>query len=124
MEVVTNVVPTSNIRKFEIKWSTQGICPSMVPEHAGYIDNLCREVEFLMKEKITNSIQKRIKADVSDPLYEEVVQHLLFCQTKCDTFYGRKEILSRCNAYIQVNACIFLTSKRGLDLHYEFRLLH
>lgn len=96
----------------------------MVPEHAGYIDDLCREVEFLMKEKITNSIQKRIKADVSDPLYEEVVQHLLFCQTKCDTFYGRKEILSRCNAYIQVNACIFLTSKRGLDLHYEFRLLH
>lgn len=74
-----------------------------MPEHAGYIDDLCREVEFLMKEKIADSIQKRVKADVSDPLYDEVVQHLLFCQTKCDTFYGRKEILSRCSTYIEVN---------------------
>lgn len=98
----------------------------MVPEHASYIDDLCREVEFLMKEKITSSIRRRIKADVSDPLYEEVVQHLLFCQTKCSTFYGRKEILSRCKAYIQVSACFFSRTniKRGLDLHSDFRLLH
>lgn len=124
-EVVTNVVPSSNIRAFEVKWSTQGISPSMVPEHASYIDDLCREVEFLMKEKITSSIRRRIKADVSDPLYEEVVQHLLFCQTKCSTFYGRKEILSRCKAHIQVSACFFSRTniKRGLDLHSDFRLL-
>ena len=93
-----------------------------MPEHAGYIDDLCREVEFLMKEKIANSIQKRVKADVSDPLYDEVVQHLLFCQTKCDTFYGRKEILRRCNAYIQVK--FSYTSRIGLDSHSEFRLSH
>ena len=61
-----------------------------------------------MKEKIANSIQKRIKADVSDPLYDEVVQHLLFCQTKCDTFYGRQEILRRCSAYIEVNVFFHL----------------
>ena len=78
-------------------------------QHAEYIDALCTEVEFLMKEKITTSIHNRIKVDVSDPLYEEAVQHLLFCQTKCNTFYGRKEILGRCKAYIQVNN--FLLSK-------------
>ena len=56
-----------------------------------------------MKEKIIHSINKRIREDVSDPLYEEVVQHLKFCQTKCEAFYGRKEILDRCKAYLQVN---------------------
>lgn len=95
-------VPSSNIRKFEVDWNSDGISPCTVPHHTEYIDALCTEVEFLMKEKITNSIHRRIKVDVCDPLYEEVVQHLLFCQTKCSTFYGRKEILSRCKGYIQV----------------------
>ena len=101
-EVVTKAVPSSNIRTFEVEWNSEGISPSSVPEHAEYIDNLCGEVEYLMKEKITDSIHKRIKTDVSDPLYEEVSQHLLFCQTRCNTFYGRKEILGRCKAYLQV----------------------
>ena len=117
-------VPTSNIRTFEVDWNSEGISPSTVPEHGEYMDNLCREVEYLMKEKITDSINKRIKADVSDPLYEEVVQHLKFCQTKCSTFYGRKEILGRCRAYLQVKACfkqipMFIV----LVLHFNFTLI-
>lgn len=100
---MTLAVPALNIRRFEVDWNSQGISPSTIPEHEEYINNLCREVEYLMKEKIIHSINKRIREDVSDPLYEEVVQHLKFCQTKCETFYGRKEILDRCKAYLQVN---------------------
>ena len=73
-----------------------------------------------MKEKIIHSINKRIREDVSDPLYEEVVQHLKFCQTKCETFYGRKEILDRCKAYLQVNIlhnCIGATLHLILSLY-------
>ena len=101
-------LPSSNIRTFEVEWNSDGISPSTVPRHEAYIDNLCKEVEYLMKEKITDSIQKRIKGDVSDPLYDEVVQHLLFCQTKCSTFYGRKELLGRCKTYLQVNIFVWL----------------
>ena len=100
---MTLAVPALNIRRFEVDWNSEGISPSTIPEHQEYINNLCREVEYLMKEKIIHSINKRIREDVSDPLYEEVVQHLKFCQTKCEAFYGRKEILDRCKAYLQVN---------------------
>ena len=95
-------LPSSNIRTFQVHWNSRGISPDDVPEHAEYIDNLCKEVESLMKEQITDSIHKRVKSDVGDPLYDEVVQHLLFCQTKCSTFHGRKEILGRCRTYLQV----------------------
>ena len=102
-DVVMKALPSSNIRKFHVHWNSRGISPNDVPEHAEYIDNLCKEVESLMKEQITNSIHKKVKNDVGDPLYDEVVQHLLFCQTKCSTFHGRKEILDRCRTYLQVN---------------------
>jgi len=94
-----------------VEWSPEGISPSNVPEHAKYIDSLCKEVEYLMKEKITDSIHSRVKGDVSDPLYDEVVEHLIFCQTKCTTFYGRKEILRKCKTYLQViffYICLFI----------------
>lgn len=100
-DVVVKVLPSSNIRKFEVQWNPLGISPSNSSEHAKYIDNLCKEVECLMKENITDSIHKRVKGDVSDPLYDEVVQHLSFCQTKCSTFYGRNEILGQCKTYLQ-----------------------
>lgn len=45
----------------------------MIFEYEEYINNLCREVEYLMKEKIIYFINKRIREDVSDLLYEEVV---------------------------------------------------
>lgn len=111
---MTLAVPALNIRRFEVDWNSEGISPSKIPEHEEYINNLCREVEYLMKEKIIHSINKRIREDVSDPLYEEVVQHLKFCQTKCETFYGRKEILDRCKAYLQVN---ILHNCIGATLH-------
>lgn len=117
---MTLAVPALNIRRFEVDWNSEGISPSTIPEHQEYINNLCREVEYLMKEKIIHSINKRIREDVSDPLYEEVVQHLKFCQTKCETFYGRKEILDRCKAYLQVNIlhnCIGATLHLILSLY-------
>lgn len=95
-------------------WDSGGISPGSVPQHADYIDNLSKEVEYLMKEKIADAIHKKIKSDVSDPLYDEVVEHLLFCQTKCSTFYGRKEILHRCSGYLEVPVlvlfpkCVFI----------------
>ena len=109
---MTLAVPALNIRRFEVDWNSEGISPSTIPEHEEYINNLCREVEYLMKEKIIHSINKRIREDVSDPLYEEVVQHLKFC--------GRKEILDRCKAYLQVNIlhnCIGATLHLILSLY-------
>lgn len=107
-------LPNSNIRKFHVHWNSRGISPNGVPEHAEYIANLCKEVESLMKEQITSSIHKKVKSDVGDPLYDEVVQHLLFCQTKCSTFHGRKEILERCRTYLQVNLFYYCKTEESL----------
>ena len=56
----------------------------------------------MLKDKITDFIHRKVKDEVSDPQYDEVVEHLRFCQNKCSTFYGRKEILDHCRAYLKV----------------------
>ena len=59
-------------------------------------------MEYLLKDKITDFIHRKVKDEVSDPQYDEVVEHLRFCQNKCSTFHGRKEILDQCRAYLKV----------------------
>ncbi|XP_068711765.1 NACHT domain- and WD repeat-containing protein 1-like isoform X2 [Montipora foliosa] len=100
-DVVMKTLPSSCIRTFEVEWNSKGISPSSVPEHAEYISNLCKEVEYLLKDKITDFISRNLKGDVNDQLYDEVVEHLRFCQNKCSTFYGRKGILDRCRVYLK-----------------------
>lgn len=59
-------------------------------------------MEYLLKDKITDFIHRKVKDEVSDPQYDEVVEHLRFCQNKCSTFYGRNEILDQCKEYLKV----------------------
>lgn len=101
-DVVKKTLPRPNIRIFDTEWNSKGISPSAIPEHAEYINNLCKEVEYLLKDKITDFIHRKVKDEVSDPQYDEVVEHLRFCQNKCSTFYGRNEILDQCGAYLKV----------------------
>ena len=42
---------------------------------------------------IDRAIKDRTQKEKEDPLYQEVIQHTLFCQSKVRAFYGRQEVL-------------------------------
>ena len=75
-----------------------GIDPDKVSEHKDYIQRLCTDFEASLKKMIEAGIKARQKTEVSDPLYNEIVQQINFCRNKCEKFSGR-------NIIVQVNWC-------------------
>jgi len=61
--------------------------------HKEYLDKLCVDFEARMMRMILEGIAFRDKAQIDDPLYREVSQHLLFCHSKCFRFSGRHDLL-------------------------------
>ena len=99
-DIVLRNLPMANMKSYDVKWTANGIDPKSSDEHAQYIERMCGEFESLLKELISEAIRMRNETDVSDSLYEETVQHLSFCQSKCGTFYGRGDILEQCRDYL------------------------
>ena len=103
-EILLENLPRTNIRTYEVGWSRGGIDPTSSDEHAQYVNQLCEDFERMAREQISQAIRVLDDTDLNDPLYEEAVQHLSFCRSKCDTFYGREEILGQCKSYLLSNS--------------------
>ena len=67
--------------------------PSASPEHAQYIEKLCKDFYDTLTQMIDNGIQENETSDSRDSFAEEIFQHGSFCQKKCKSFHGRKEFL-------------------------------
>lgn len=67
--------------------------PGQVEEHAAYVQKLCQDFEHGILRLINQHIEDRSKSVVQNPLVQEIVQHLIFCQEKCKHFHGRQELL-------------------------------
>lgn len=67
--------------------------PKANEEHRNYLTELGRDFQYRLQHLIENSIAKKNKMALNDPLYEEVKQHTLFCQKKCESFSGRNDTL-------------------------------
>ena len=74
-----------------------GIDPHHVKDHQKYIDKLSSDFEQSMKEMIQAGIKEKSQK-FSDPLLEEILQHVSFCNKKCESFHGRDTTL-------EVNSC-------------------
>ena len=70
------------------------------PEYARYLDGFCKDFEEKLMSLIDKTIEDRVIGQaMSDPLYQEVVQHSLFAQSKLEVFYGQEETLKVHNYY-------------------------
>ena len=68
-----------------------GVDPSF-PDHAKYLQQMNDDFEQEMTQRIDAAIAEREAISVQDPLLQECVQHLEFCQAKSQA-YGRSEDL-------------------------------
>ena len=75
-----------------------GIDPR-VQEHKNYLDQFCSDFLQRLQGMIGDSIKEFKSAHINNPLYEEVVQHTLFCQKKVEAFHGRKRTLKVAEHY-------------------------
>lgn len=112
-EDIPQTLPSANIVNYDIKWTDNGIDPSASPEHADYIEQLCKDFFGTLTQMIENGIQEKETSDSRDAFAEELFQHASFCQKKSKSFYGRKE-------FLEASKNILLNhDKHGAVLHGE-----
>ena len=70
-----------------------GVDPAL-PEHEKYLNQLCEDFTAQIRNMTQSAIREQRDSAVSDPLYEEVAAHTLFCTDKCAKFSGRLDVLS------------------------------
>lgn len=90
---VPGVLPKQNIKQYDVAWSSNGIDPETTPQHAKYIDDLCKTFYDTLTSMIDKAVGKRREVEIKDNLIEEVTGHLSFCLKKCQAFHGRGEFL-------------------------------
>lgn len=92
-----------------------GIDPTR-PDHADYLNHINDDFEQKMTKMIGSAINKRENARTQEPLLQECLQHLEFCQRKSQAF-GRGDDLQvegqRClNSWISV---VVIIEKNNVD---------
>ncbi|XP_071110787.1 NACHT and WD repeat domain-containing protein 2-like [Haliotis cracherodii] len=93
-------LPEQNILSYNITWHPNGIDPGAVREHGEYIDRLCEDFRYKVSTMISQAIQTRQDTYRSSPVFDEVVQHTVFCQEKCRAFQGRTHTLQEIRSYL------------------------
>ncbi|XP_052082166.1 uncharacterized protein LOC127719866 isoform X2 [Mytilus californianus] len=92
-------LPSENILSYNITWQEKGLNPGF-KEHSDYLDKITDDAEKKLKQLIDNTIRAD-KKNKQDNLRLEVKQHLVFCQSKCADFKGKKNTLEAVHNYIK-----------------------
>ncbi|XP_050392068.1 NACHT and WD repeat domain-containing protein 2 [Patella vulgata] len=101
-KVCKNLANT-NIKSYTVPWKKGGIDPDKNKEHDKYLTNFCDAftsdvLEMISKAKHENETKIRQREYYSR--YNEILHHLKFCVTKCETFCGQGDILKKAKTYI------------------------
>lgn len=107
------VLPSKNIRQYEVQWSPNGIDPDKLPEHAQYIEDLCKTFYDTLTGMIDRAVGQRREVEIKDNLIEEITGHLSFCLKKCQTFHGRKEFLEEMKKILKENRTLVIHGESG-----------
>ena len=96
-----------NNNKHNIIIIKTGFDPDAVPEHKEYLETMCVDFEQKLKAMIQDGIaERKQQLDTGDSLYSEILQHTVFCQTKCRLFRGREDVLQVCKICTSRCTCI------------------
>ncbi|XP_069125172.1 protein qui-1-like [Argopecten irradians] len=104
-----------NRREYGTPWVSGGIDPSSNQHHAKYIEQFWNDFLSDMKELIKDGMYDylpNIRWSEWYTDYAELIHHLQFCNTKCETFCGQDDVLENVKSYILTD-----TSRKPLVLH-------
>uniref|UniRef100_K1Q937 Uncharacterized protein n=1 Tax=Magallana gigas TaxID=29159 RepID=K1Q937_MAGGI len=96
---MSDILPTSNVQEYNVSWAEKGIDPTRA-DHADYLNHINDDFEQKMMKMIGSAINKRENAGTQEPLLQECLQHLEFCQRKSQAF-GRSDDLQKIKAYLE-----------------------
>ena len=108
------VLPTKNVKHYDVKWTDQGISPDTSTEHAQYLKTLCADVYNVLTSMIQEAIDEKEGSEREDSLNEEILQHALFCQKKGLDCQGRDDFLQSVK-----KSLLKRNDKRTIILHGE-----
>ncbi|XP_076106889.1 NACHT domain- and WD repeat-containing protein 1-like isoform X1 [Mytilus galloprovincialis] len=108
---LTKKLPAENILSYNVSWQEKGLDPS-IKEHSEYLDKITDDSERKLKQLIDDIIAAD-KKKKSEPVKDEIRQHLLFCQTKCADFKGKEDTLEAVHTYLKSD------KKHPLVIHGE-----
>ena len=92
---VPTYLGSKNVRTYSLPWMTGGVNPHNV-EHAKYLNQFCQHVYTDLKMLIDGALASRISQCVATKeLYLEVLHHASFCVSRCETFCGQEDLLSK-----------------------------
>ncbi|KAK3777081.1 hypothetical protein RRG08_008927 [Elysia crispata] len=101
-ETLTNNIPSENVYNYEVNWQTkEGISPDSNPSHKEYLSKLCNDFETRLVSLCENAFNQKTKVRSQEPFFQEVLQHLTFCQNKCESFHGREGSLQEIEKYLR-----------------------
>ena len=104
---VRKALGKANFHQYTLPWMENGIDPSQNSEHRDYVDTFTKhfleEVMRLIDAGLVIQSQgtENVKASEYYTSYTELLQHLHFCNLKCQTFRGRDTALERARIYLQ-----------------------
>ncbi|KAL4236659.1 hypothetical protein ACF0H5_005044 [Mactra antiquata] len=88
----------NNICEYKIKWDpVKGLDPDD-KQHKAYLERLNTDFVSKMCTMIQDAVNE--KSSKEDPVLEEIIQHIGFCQDKCRGFHGRDDIMKQVITYI------------------------
>jgi len=118
---VPGVLPAGNIFKFTVPWNpTGGVNPGAEPLHREYLDGFLDNFYTTIVELIDRGVQQQAETTgkiKSDPLLEEVLQHLTYCQKLASTFRGREDLLAQVGQYVDAGSAPENASAGALPRH-------
>ncbi|KAK3789703.1 hypothetical protein RRG08_020157, partial [Elysia crispata] len=101
-ETLAQNIPSTNVFKYEVNWQpNEGISPDSNPTHREYLTKLCEDAEKRLMTLCQRAFTQRARVTTRDPLFQETLQHLTFCQSKCEAFHGRAESLQLIEDYLR-----------------------
>ncbi|KAL5016270.1 hypothetical protein ScPMuIL_005859 [Solemya velum] len=100
-EYMIKKLPKNNILEYDVEWSENGIDPKMNEKHRAYLTKFSNDLEAKLTSMIDDAFREKSKAKINHPVFTEVLQHVQFCQSKCQDFYGRSATLKKIQDYIK-----------------------
>jgi len=100
---VPQALSEDRLFKHNLKWGKNGIDPSTDEAHKKYLAEFCDQFYRVMLEMVEKGVQQQEKnfgAIQDDPLADEILQHLVFCDEHQRTFRGREDLLDSIEKHI------------------------
>ncbi|XP_053407147.1 uncharacterized protein LOC123546872 [Mercenaria mercenaria] len=93
MKIPTKMT-SAGLFRYNLQWDKIGVSIFKNQEHISYIKQFGSDFIRSIEKMITAASCDETSSGYRSPLFEEVLHHLHFCQTKCKSFCGRENMLA------------------------------